>query len=132
MFNRHHNGEPIMAKFLYYGLMKRGEFNYQYLQHILNNFIAVGTLNEYAIHDMDGGCGINKRDGCKVVGDVFEIDEKYIEQLDSYERAYSRELLDVILEDGHIIKCFVYVHKFDLRQFPIVKSGVWTQNEQHV
>lgn len=53
-----------------------------------------------------------KNKGNQIVGEVYKIDSKKLEVLDElegYPKFYTRKLIDVICEDGNILKAWIYL-----------------------
>lgn len=58
----------------------------------------------------------------KVFGDVFQIDNSVLPDLDEYEgHEYDRKR--IITDSG--IECWIYEYKYDVSEFLWIKSGDW-------
>ena len=78
-------------------------------------------------HEYRTGLGIIKKEDSKVNGVIFEIDEKYLKNLDKREYGFKRkEILNQTYVDGHLWSFFVADPKTPTKEFPIAQSYVDT------
>lgn len=89
-----------------YGMLKKG-FG---LNRLLKNSIykGVGVLEGYGLYVSSLCPFAVKEEGDKVIGEVYEIDEKTLSVLDLFEVGYIRRLENIRMGDTSVI-AFVYV-----------------------
>ena len=111
---------PQMKLFVY-GTLKKG-FVYNYLLGG-SKFLGESILDGYALYVNDVIPFIFKEEG-KVHGEVYKIDEKIIEKLDSLEAAYNRKWVEVEVE-GENMLVNVYVAKEKHEHYKKINSGIY-------
>ena len=85
-----------------YGTLKRGGA----LHHALESseFLAVGALPNYALHDLGWFPGIVPEEGTLTRGELFRVDEETLADLDQIEGTpslYRREIVSVVTRLRH-------------------------------
>ncbi len=64
--------------------------------------------------------------GCKVVGELREVNDSLLRELDAYEgNEYRRERCRVKRDDGEMVEAWVYVWIGDVEGYEEILSGDW-------
>lgn len=109
-----------MYKAFVYGSLKRGFGNHRVLDG--GEFIghSVTADNNYSMFPMGGFPGVTSDGDKAVIGELYEVDEQGLRRLDQLEgngHFYTREEVDVVLEDSETIKAWMYLlpHRYNHR-----------------
>lgn len=92
------------------GFMENGRYHQYYLQG--NTFLGKGFIEGYKKYILGGIDGIIPKEGERVPGEVYEIDQATVARLDffmNYGTAFSKELVDVELENGETLQAEAYI-----------------------
>jgi gamma-glutamylcyclotransferase (GGCT)/AIG2-like uncharacterized protein YtfP len=100
--------------FVYGSLLSHNSHNY-----LLSGckFIGNAILNGYALYKVSWYPAIVPKNGCKVAGEVYKVDENTIEKIDDFEdegELYKRQEVNVILNNSEIIKAWTYVYLLEV------------------
>jgi gamma-glutamylaminecyclotransferase len=106
-----------------YGTLRKGQWNHYLLDG--SKFLGMArTKQKYALY----GSGIpflsRTRAVSQVTGEVYAVDEATLQRLDELEGhpdAYTRELAEVVLENGTELTAWIYF--YDLTQGELIESG---------
>ncbi|WAM36708.1 gamma-glutamylcyclotransferase family protein [Caldicellulosiruptor acetigenus] len=103
-----------MYLFVYGSLLSHNSNNY-----LLNGckFIGKAVLEGYGLYKVSWYPAIVPKEGSKVAGEVYEVDETLIKEIDDFEdegELYRRQEVDVILNDNKVIKAWTYVYLLDV------------------
>ena len=101
-------GRAMIVVFVY-GTLKRGGA----LHHALESseFLAVGALPNYALHDLGWFPGIVPEEGALTRGELFRVDEATLADLDQIEGTpslYRREIVSVVTDDLLSAHAYIY------------------------
>jgi gamma-glutamylaminecyclotransferase len=106
-----------------YGTLRQGQWNHHFLES--SRFVGMAKTKErFALY----GTGIpflsRRKAISQVTGEVYAVDDATLERLDELEGhpdGYRREQADVVLEDGTVLKAWIYFH--DAPYGDLIKSG---------
>ena len=113
-----------------YGSLRSGMSNYQYY---LSNSEYKGTFTtepEYTLHSLSYYPGLKLNGNHSIVMEVYEVDEKTLENLNRLEGYYPGEkstFYDRIEIDTPWGKAFTYIYVNELSKDSIVESGDWVK-----
>jgi gamma-glutamylcyclotransferase (GGCT)/AIG2-like uncharacterized protein YtfP len=114
-----------MVKLFVYGTLRKSERR----EHLLKKYLFLGYARAkgYLLYDLGKYPGIVEGDG-EVVGEVYEISEKKLKELDWIEGVpdlFRRELIEVVLENGETISAYTYIYNGDVEEGELIPSGDW-------
>lgn len=93
-----------------YGTLMKGQYNHdRYLRG--QKYLGRAVLHGYAMYSLGSYPGIVSEEGEKVLGEVYEVNEKTLRRLDRLEdngRLYTRRTAEVWI-DGGLVSAEVYV-----------------------
>lgn len=102
-----------MYNIFVYGTLKKGFSNHWYLEK--SKYLGIGkTIPKYQMYPSKNYFFpflLKSEPNNNIVGEVYEIDEKTLIELnilEDFPNMYLRELIDVEFEDGNIIKAYIY------------------------
>ncbi|ADQ05456.1 AIG2 family protein [Caldicellulosiruptor owensensis OL] len=103
-----------MYLFVYGSLLSHNSHNY-----LLNGckFIGKAVLEGYGLYKVSWYPAIVPKEGSKVLGEVYEVNETLIEKIDNFEdegELYRRQEVDVILNNGNVFRAWTYVYLLDV------------------
>jgi len=94
-----------------YGTLMRGHYNHAFLSG--SRFFGEGTAHGLALYNVTSAFpGAVRRDGCRVMGEVYEVDRETLAMLDRLESngcLYRREKFPVVLGSGDVVKAWTYL-----------------------
>lgn len=100
-----------------YGTLMKGRYNHdRYLRG--QKYLGRAVLHGYAMYSLGSYPGIVPEEGEKVLGEVYEVDEKTLRRLDRLEdngRLYTRRTAEVWI-DGGLVSAEVYVFNGRVRE----------------
>ncbi|MAT38181.1 MAG: hypothetical protein CL946_01110 [Ectothiorhodospiraceae bacterium] len=111
--------------FFVYGLLKKGHSKHNMLQAEGG---ARATAQGVVMYNGPGIPFAAEGTG-SISGEVYEIDEERIPELDAFEECpdlYIRKRIEVELEDGSSKQAWIYLSA-DAPNYPIIEDGVWRQ-----
>lgn len=108
---KHMIGVKNMYNVFVYGTLMKRHCNHDFLKN--QRFVGKGLLKGYKMYQVFTFPGIVKSDQEEdvIIGEVYEIDEKTLKNLDRLEREgylYKRIKENIILEDDNKLEAFVY------------------------
>lgn len=124
----------MLEKVFVYGTLMKSHYNHYYMKREGVKFLGKGRAGGFALYDVTPYYpGAIKENGESVLGEVYEVPEECMEKIDLLEgngRLYRREKISVVLENGKVEDCWIYlwlhnVHpetKVPLEQQPWRKS----------
>ena len=93
-----------------YGTLMKNKRNHHYLNNA--TFISSSFIEGYFMFDLCTYPGIAKsKYNSKVYGEVYKVDKQTMDKLDELEEVgylYKKEEINVTLDNGQIVKAFVY------------------------
>ncbi|ACM61318.1 gamma-glutamylcyclotransferase (GGCT)/AIG2-like uncharacterized protein YtfP [Caldicellulosiruptor bescii] len=103
-----------MYLFVYGSLLSHNSHNY-----LLSRckFIGKAVLEGYGLYKVSWYPAIVPKEDSKVAGEVYEVDEKTIKEIDNFEDEgvlYRRQEVDVILNDAEVLRTWTYVYLLDV------------------
>jgi len=101
--------EPIYV--FVYGTLKKGKSRNYVFEH--HRYLGTATVQGLDMYDLFSFPGVIKGSG-SVAGEVYHIAPAVLTLLDrieSYPDFYTRDLVDAHLEDGSVVKTWVYILK---------------------
>lgn len=89
--------------------------------HLLegSNFIGRAILENYGLYKIAWYPGIVPKEGSKVLGEVYEIDENTLKKIDEFEEEgslYKREKVKVILKNKKELEVWTYVYSREVEE----------------
>ena len=106
-----------------YGTLKKGKRNHFVISDL--PFTSKAETNEKGFYLQDNGNfpyllrTKSKKLAKRIKGEVYSINDSQIAMLDRFEGVpslYNREIIDVKLENGAIVKAYVYIPNYDPQQ----------------
>jgi len=99
-----------MYLFVYGSLLSHNSHN-----HLLNGCKLVGkaVLEGYGLYKVSWYPAIVPKKDAKVAGEVYEVDEKTIKEIDNFEdegELYKRQVVEVILNGVEVLRAWTYVY----------------------
>lgn len=128
-------------KLFVYGTLKRGYGNNRALRHA--TFLGEARLDGYCIYNLGAFPAIEPRNGCFVIGELYEVNEDILDVTDVIEGVdhrdprsgmYRRELVtaeafgSTVFNDHELVETYVYVynnHYGYARE--IIENGIWNR-----
>ncbi|OQW95011.1 MAG: hypothetical protein BWK79_03835 [Beggiatoa sp. IS2] len=114
-----------MYKIFVYGTLKKGKCNHFFLEGKPSILAIAPDIELHASpHEP---CPFAIRGTGQTKGEVYEVDEILLQQLDELEghpHDYCRELISVVLANGESIEAWIYLHP-DAKRHPLIKDGIW-------
>ncbi|MCS7231973.1 MAG: gamma-glutamylcyclotransferase family protein [Elusimicrobiota bacterium] len=102
--------------FVYGSLLSHNSRNYLLKD---SKFIGKAILENYGLYKISWYPGIVSKEGSKVVGEVYEVDDVTLEKIDNFEgegELYKRERVIVNLEKGEKIEAWTYVYLNEVKE----------------
>jgi gamma-glutamylcyclotransferase (GGCT)/AIG2-like uncharacterized protein YtfP len=119
-----------MVKLFVYGTLRKGERRNSILKG--SQFIGYAKAKGFLLYKIEDFPGMVEGDG-EVVGEVYEIPESLLKELDWIERVpdlFRRELIEVMLEDGQVVSAYAYIYNGEIEDDDeIISSGDWKKRE---
>ena len=115
-----------------YGTLKKNRGNYHYLKS--SEFIGNGKVENYTMVSLGGFPGAIDTGEDIIHGEVYRINENTLNNLDRLEgynvakddyNFYTRETVDVTMEDGSIISAYMYTLPKSYLKYETVENGNW-------
>ena len=122
-----HSLRTMVIAIFVYGTFKKSFSRNFLLKKFSAEFFCNGILQNYAMYDLGEFPGIRPRKDSTVKGEIFKINNKFLEYLDYIENSYNRTLVKIHYDKDKMINCFTYIFKFDLKDEFIIKTGNWTE-----
>lgn len=91
-----------------------------------SEFVGNGRLMNYALFNLGYYPGIIRREGCEVIGEVFEVDEntkRRIDMLESEGSLYFAIEAEVFLNNNERCQALVYVYGHDVDESDYIPAG---------
>jgi gamma-glutamylcyclotransferase (GGCT)/AIG2-like uncharacterized protein YtfP len=115
------------VKLFVYGTLRKGERKKHFLKNCL--FIGYAKAKGYLLYNLGVFPAMVEGDG-EVVGEVYEIPESLLKELDWFERvpySYRRELIEVMFEDGQTMYVYAYIYNENIEEKggKLIPSGDW-------
>lgn len=110
-----------MKVFVYGTLMSHHPNHAKYLGNA--DYIGIGYLKDYALYEIEWYPGIKEKIGHTVIGEVYEITQESLEQLDQYEDEgdlYTRISVLVGVEEYGLIEASTYIYNLDVTDEQLV------------
>ncbi|MDQ7056677.1 MAG: gamma-glutamylcyclotransferase family protein [Persephonella sp.] len=105
-----------------YGTLRKGFWNHSFLGN--SRFLGYGkTKEKYSLY-ADSIPYVVKEPLTQIKGEIYEVDDETLQRLDELEghpSFYKRELVDVITEDGKLIKAWIYFYPY--KNGHLIQSG---------
>jgi gamma-glutamylaminecyclotransferase len=96
-----------------YGTLRRGCMNHIYLQKA--KYVGYGkTASKFSMYVDYIPYVIRNRSYSHIIGEVYIVDGDsfiQIDRLEGHPHFYERQITDIILKDGHHLKCWMYFYK---------------------
>ncbi len=93
-----------------YGTLKRGFPNHRYLKG--SKFVGRGrTKEKYALYVAAVPYVVKGMRVSHILGEVYEVSKRTLSEIDRLEghpEHYRREKVEIVLEDGRILRCWLY------------------------
>ena len=92
-----------------YGTLMKGRWNHNFLLN--EKFIGQGSVLNYGLYNVSSFPGVIRKDGAKVLGELYDVSEKTLEKLDILEgegSMYLRRAVMVETEQSQV-EAYIYV-----------------------
>jgi len=119
-----------MNLFFIYGTLKRSGNNHHMIEKFAHFRGEAQTLFKYPMYDIGDGFPYlqnSRNNGNLVIGELYEIPEKYHKQLDHFEgvpKLYKKGLIEVLTKDAetHIVNAYFVSNEIDFTQLELIKE----------
>lgn len=106
------NKEKIKKHYLFvYGSLISHNSHHYLLEG--SKFVGRAILENYGLYKIAWYPGIVLKEGSKVLGEVYEVDENTLKKIDEFEgegELYKREKIKVILENKKELEVWTYIY----------------------
>ena len=121
-----------MYNCLFYGSLRKGEYNHSYFNKGEFEFLQTVKLKGYKLYSLGSYPGIKESNSLEdtVVCDVVIINNSLVMNgIDRMElgAGYSRKIVDVTLESGKILSCVIYIYEGRVKEESLVAHGDWSK-----
>ena len=111
-----------------YGSLRKG----LYASRILKSsaFVGMGVVENYALYNLGRYPGAKPKVGYRIKGEVYSITDELFQVLDRFEDCpvlYKRELVDVKMDSGDVLKAWMYVYNLPVSERKIIRGGDWVE-----
>lgn len=111
-----------------YGTLRKGEGNYPLLENARPCGMGV-TRDGFALVDIGPFPGMIRKPGYRVVGEVYEVDERVllnVDRLEGHPGFYRR--IRITLADGRVAWCYLYPES-ESEDAMVIDSGDWCSRD---